>query len=264
MDKGKILSNLHKNEDKLLLSKVFDRYEKSMRNSIPVHTDFLDPYQRAIVEKYIITDNCSFYGGYPGAERVIAVFVPEFMSADIDNLDEEFNTFFRCIFIESSKGDKLTHRDYLGALMALGIKREKIGDIILSNETSCYIIVLSEIAEYIIFNLNKVGRKNVKVKECSKEQIPIPEKNIKSINTTVASLRLDCITGASLGISRSKASEMIKSGKVYVNWEAVLNPDKQLKEGDTLSIRGKGRIMLAKIAGTTKRDRISIKLDKLV
>lgn len=154
-------------------------------------------------------------------------------------------------------------RDYLGSLMGLGIKREKIGDIIVKDE-DCSIVVLSDIAGYIAGNLSKVGNTGVGIEVGGTGGLTVPEPKVREIKVTVASLRLDSIAAPGFGISRSKAAEFIKAGRLYHNWVATENPDKPVREGDVLSIRGRGRVVIESAGGRTKRDRIGVVLKKLV
>jgi RNA-binding protein YlmH len=257
-----ILKRSGKPEDRLLASKILDKAELSDRIGKPVHTDFLDPYQQGLVEKAFsgIGDmEYDFYGGYVGAERAVAIFRPDFYEPE----EAEYDSFMRLLIIRANSREGLTHRDYLGSLMGLGIKREKTGDIIVADE-SCSIVVLSDIAGFIAGNLVKVGNTGVSVEIGDTGGLLVPEPKIREIKVTVASLRLDCIAAPGFGISRSKAAEFIRAGKLNHNWVVTENPDKSVREGDVLSIRGKGRVVVETVGGKTKRDRIGVVLKKLV
>lgn len=263
INKEMIIKKVSKAEDKLLVAKVLDKAAKSQRTTDTVNTDFLDPYQRSVVEKALAACadlNYFFTGGYAGAERVILIFRPNFMSFDEE---DTISLPLKMLDIKLLGRESLTHRDYLGSLMGLGIKREKIGDILVKQDSSS-VIVLEELADYISSNLTKVG--NIKVSTEIKDisELSEQEVNTKDINTTVASIRLDSIASSGFGMSRSKICEFIRAQKVNLNWEMTDNPAKQLKEGDTISIRGKGRVVLEEVGRTTKKGRISILLKRLV
>jgi len=264
LEKELILKKLSKIEDKLLMSKMLDKALKSLTSRSVTHSDFLDPYQRRLIEKTLsgCSDfDCIFDGGYTGAERVIAVFRPNFMSIEEDGIER--GVFFRLLNIKPRAGDNLSHRDYLGSLMGLGIKREKIGDIIVYTDW-CAVVVLKDIADYIKYNLVKIGNTRVDVDVKSIHELQVPEPKVKEISTTVASLRLDCISSAGFGISRSKIAELIRVGKLNLNWETADSPARHIKEGDTISVRGKGRIVLESIKGRTRKDRISVSIKKYI
>ena len=262
LDRDSILRKLDKIDDKLFTARVLDRVLRAEKTKDAVFTDFLDPYQLKLVEKALtgVNDiNYTINGGCSGAERVIAIFGPNFMS------DEELQSVqpFSVISIKPVSRENLTHRDYLGALMGLGIKREKIGDII-ARADSCDVIVIEEIADYIKYNLWKVGNARVDVEIKDLSQVRTHQPKVKEINATVASLRLDVVASPGFGMSRSKMTEFIKAGKVSLNWEATDNATKQVKAGDNISMRGRGRVVVESIGGTTKKGRISIALKKYI
>lgn len=262
VDKDKILKKVSKIEDKLLIAKVLDKAFKTQKAKVYAYTDFMDPYQKGLIEKLLAGESgldFDFDGGYDGAERVITVFRPDFMSYDEDS----FEMPFRLVDITFNIKESLNHRDFLGSLIGLGIKREKIGDILV-REDGCSIVVLGDIAEYIKYNLARVGNVNVKVELKDMDDIQLEELEVKIINKTVASLRLDCIAAAGFGMSRNKVTEFINAEKVFVNWNAVPNTAKVLNEGDTISLRGKGRIILEEVGRTTKKGRIGISIKKLI
>ena len=261
-NRERILQKATNIEDKLLLSRILDRASKAEEICDFVWTDFLDPHQRNVAEKALAAMrdvDYAFSGGYDDAERVVIVFNPNFMS--FEDLDP--GRIFKVIDVSVKGKETLSHRDYLGSLMGLGIKREKIGDILV-REGSCSIITLSDIAEYIKYNLTKVGNSRVETEISEIEDLQLPERKVKEIRTTVASLRLDCITGAGYGISRTKASDLIKAEKVNVNWELETSLTRQLKAGDTISVRGKGRVVVEEIGCPTKKGRIGVLLKKFI
>lgn len=246
------------------MAKLLDKAEFAAKAHRLVHSDFLDPHQVQLAEKLlssVCTCEYSFFGGFAMAERAVVLFRPEFIG------DDEWLRFqdemIKSIEIKPLCRNTLSHRDYLGALMSLGIRREVTGDILVREE-SCSIIVLSEIAQYITENLFKVGNIGVDVTISGIMELSTPEPKISEIKTTVAALRLDSLCAHSFGLSRSKAAEFIKAGKVQLNWEATLSVDKQVREGDTVSLRGKGKAVLDKVGGRTKKDRIAISIKKFV
>lgn len=267
IDKDSILKRVLKLDDKLFISKLLDKAFRAGKSGIVSHSDFLDPYQKSIFQKVFsgLSDiNYVLDGGYAGAEREIAVFCPDFVVLDeFDYTDYVDKRPISVLQVEVKNASGLTHRDYLGSLMGLGIKREKIGDILVRAE-GCNIFVLSEIADYIIYNLNKIADSKAVVQIGDLDEVEIPDSKVREINSTVASLRLDSVASAGFGISRSKITEFIKAQKVNLNWETIDSLTKQVKEGDTISIRGKGRVILQEVGGTTKKGRIGVVLKKLL
>jgi RNA-binding protein YlmH len=222
------------------------------------HTDFLDPRQQKIAEDILSMNKSichTFSGGIAESERAVCLIHDE----NYELTEEEIPITILSITWSKSSNKKLSHRDFLGSILGCGIKREKIGDIIL-DEGSAYVACMSDISRYLLYNLNKVG--SVSVSVCETKQPHKKEEDIKVIASTVASLRLDSVIATGYGISRAKAVETLKSGKVKVNWEDTVSSSREMKQGDIISLRGKGRIVLEEVAGTTKKDRIRITIKK--
>ncbi len=263
MNREEVIRKVTKSEDKLIVSKVLDRFFLSEKTNKLTITDFLDPHLQSVVSKCLEAGNVEnylFYGGYDGAERAIVAFCPSNMS---ENREPELAGLFKAIKISLIHRENITHRDYLGSLMGLGIKREKIGDILVKDE-HCLVIVHNDIADFIRYNLDKVGNVRVQVEYIDIENLKAYEPKVKDIRTTVASLRLDSIASAGFGISRSKVANFIRAEKVNLNWETTPSLTKLVKEGDVISIRGRGRVVLQEIGKTTRKDRISVYLKKFI
>ena len=273
-----MLKAINKPEDRLVFAKLLDKAGFTAKTNKPAHSEFLDPRQANLAKRLLTTvdaGECRFFGGFPGAERVVALFYPDFMSDD--ERDEYNDTVLKVLEIVPNAAGSLSHRDYLGSLMALGIRREVTGDILVEAE-KCNILVLKDIAAYIASNLFKVGNIGVNLRitdiidltetdsECIDGSLTNLAANskISEIKTTVAALRLDSICAPAFGISRSKAAEFIRAGRVNLNWEMIQNPDKLVREGDTISLKGKGRAVLGKVGGKTRKDRLAINISKLV
>ena len=158
---------------------------------------------------------------------------------------------------------KLTHRDYLGSLMGLGIKREMTGDIIV-RDGGADIIIMKEIADFLLMNYEKAGRANLKLEIADITSLDTGTVNTEEKRDTVASLRLDNLVSSVFGLSRSKAQEAIKTGFVFVNSSQAQKPDMQLNEGDKLVLRGRGKAILREPQGQTLTDRIYIIFDRYI
>lgn len=262
MDKQDIIKRLEKNEDKLFVSKVLDKIERCRKINQTVHTDFMDPYQRKLIESFIHKTegmNFHFSGGFEDAERVVLFICPDY----IEPMDLDWEEYFTPLGILVKNSEKLTHRDYLGSLMGLGIKREKIGDIVISKDIA-QIIAFNEIADYIEYNLIKIGRESVQIERIGLEDLFVKEIKSKDISGFVASLRVDCIASIGFGISRSKIAQLINAEKLNLNWGPLNNTSKILKEGDTISLRGKGRMVIESIGNMSKKGRIFVNIKRLV
>ena len=169
----------------------------------------------------------------------------------------------RCIRAEFRGEHTLTHRDILGSLMGEGIVREKVGDILVTDD-SCDIIAAESVTEYLLSSWNSAGRAKLAVREILSRDLHIPVQKTEQIRDTVATLRLDAVASGGFRMSRGKAAELIAAGRVQVNWLECTKPDRLLSEGDVVSARGVGKFKLAQVGGTTKKGRISILLERYV
>jgi len=161
--------------------------------------------------------------------------------------------------IEYRQQDTLGHRDILGSLMALGIERDTIGDII-ADEPPITLVCLPKLGGYIIENLTKAGRIGINITEISLNELPVRTETLHNKTDTVASLRLDAVISAAFGLSRTKAAELISAGRVNLDYELCMQPAKELSEGALLSVRGLGRARLLKAGGVSKKGRILIQI----
>lgn len=246
-------------EDREILSKIKGKINVCKKNHQVVFTDFLSPSH---IEKciHLVKENseldCFTVGGYNEAERNILVLYPHFI------MREEIVLPIKAVRISvNAKEADFTHRDVLGAILGLGLKREKIGDILISGK-SADVILYKEAAEYISIYLTNISRYSVTCEEIKFEELKTLDTDVVTSRIIVPSLRLDAVLSHALNKSRSAVNESIKSGKIKINHQETQNPSAQLKEGDLLSIRGYGRIRFQNIAGTTKKDRIVIFVNK--
>lgn len=262
MDKQKILNKYSKPEDKLLISKMLDKIELAKTKNKIQYTDFLDGYQKHLLEKILIQENQENYiisGGLDDSERNSIIFYPEKLK-EVAKVNYQTILPIVCIRIQLPKEmyGQYSHRDYLGGMIKLGIKREKIGDILVF-EDGADILILEEIAQFLLQNLNTLTR----FSKSKIEEIPIKEVREKciqkqEIQIIVASMRLDSVIAEILRTSRGKAEEIIKEARVFINFENVDKLTKQVKEKDLITIRGKGRFEIGVQEGLTKNGRIKI------
>lgn len=194
------------------------------------------------------------YGIFEDAERKMVAF----------SYDEVWDYPMDLLMIKcNSKFNKLYHKDYLGSIMALGIKREKLGDLILK-EDKCYLSTSTEISTYIKYNLTSIGKSACTIDILDRDFNEIPLYNFESIVTNVSSLRVDCVVSSLCNISRTRAEELIRQGKVLVNYSEVLRKDKILKNNSVMTVRGYGKFKIIEEAGWTGSGRIKIIVKKFV
>lgn len=192
----------------------------------------------------------------------MAVFLPYYMDINEENdivdyfAQDRKSCPLALIKATVQKGSRvLTHRDYLGSLLALGIKREVIGDILVSAQET-YIFILREMAEFLLLNYSKAGRTNLTLTQVPLDDVVAFEPQTELKTDTVASLRLDNIVASAFGLSRTKANEAIRNGLVFVNSLEETKPDSRLKEKDKLVLRGQGKVLLDEIGGRSRKDKI--------
>ena len=265
MDKSKLLDRLGAaGEDRLLLAKVLDRAGQAQSRNIPAATDFLSPQQQALALDLlrlagIPETGYMSLGGYEGAERNILLFLPDWLEA----ADAGSQSPIRCLRASFREEEKLTHRDFLGSLMGMGIVREKVGDILVG-PAGADIMVLDTVAEFLLQSWNSAGRARLAVTAIEPWEVRVPEAKCQEVRDTVSSLRLDAVASAGFRMARGKAAELITSGRVQVNWRECTKPDKLLTAGDTVSARGFGKFELTEVGGVTKKGRTAIVLKRYV
>ena len=261
MDKGQLLDRLGAaGEDRLVLAKILDRAEQAGNRNIPAATDFLSPAQLAQAGEALRLagfpeTGYAALGGYETAERRLLLFLPDWLEAE----DAESQSPIRCLRAAFRAEYKLTHRDFLGSLMGMGIVREKVGDILVGPD-SADLIVLDTVADFLLRSWDSAGRARLAVSAIEPDNLHIPAVSCKEARDTVSSLRLDAVASAGFRMARGRAAALIESGKVQVNWRECTKPDKLLSAGDTVSARGFGKFELKEVGGVTKKGRTSIVL----
>lgn len=264
MEKSQLLGKITSDaEEKLTLARLLDQWERSRNRNIPTSTNFLTPQEQSLAETLLrqlgAAEEVSFAGGYTGAERCIALFLPDYLDDGLYAHDEEYPICaVRCTYREE---DKPTHRDFLGSLMGLGIRRNMVGDILVTPE-SCDILLRREIMPFVLQNYISAGRTHLKVAQVPLENLHLPEQKRQEIRDTVATLRLDSVISSAFRISRTKAADLIRSGRVEVNWRMCDKTDRMCAQGDVFTARGFGKCTLAEVGGLSKKGRITIRLER--
>lgn len=271
MDKVAQLTKLQKDEEKILIAKVLDKLKLVYSKNRFENTQFLDLSQKRLVQDILIKrkeTNYEFFGGFKEAERTaLFLFSNDFINLNDENTSEinkrKNKIYEQVISVISIKLPKelygtFGHKNYLGAIIKLGVKREKIGDILVRND-GADIIILKEIENFLFNNLNTLTRfQKSKIEIKSIEEITYIEKEKKVFKINVPSMRLDAIVGELAKISRNDANTFIEQERVFINFKEELRNSKEVKENDIITIRGKGRYTINKILGESKSKRINI------
>ena len=240
------------------LSRCEDFEQSVLKYKSVRFSHFVSPHDLALfVKRYQLSPDVKFmsYGGSEDAERVILGFFPDFL--EIENKD------FPIVPLKISNLGTLNHRDVLGAILGLGIKREMVGDIYF-DDGFAFIMCEKTAADYILYNLKTVGRQNVDVVACELHETFSLEHKFEEFNVIVASTRLDAVVSTAARMSRNDASRHILSENVNLNFMTEENPDKKVVPGDVISIRHHGRFLIDDAIGETKKGRIILKIKKYI
>lgn len=261
MNRGNIEKIAHTPEDRLLLAKLWDKIDAGLRRSIPANTCFLSPREIEMA-RYLFGDLEGLvpFGGYDGAERQMLCYLPDYLDEASLYEDESPLVCLRSSFYE---GETLSHRDFLGALMGIGINRETIGDICVS-QGSCDFFATAEIAPYLLREFHSAGRVKLRLTKIPLSQVRVPEPAVTEIRDTLASLRLDNVISAGFRIGRSAAAQYVTAGKTAIDGLPCEKPDKTVAAGMKISVRGLGKIKLETVNGQTKKGRISVVIHRYV
>ncbi len=258
IDRDKVIRYYRASGDEILAAKLLDNAEVAEKSRKYKVTEFLDPYGLSMAETVKAHSQgllLSTSGGYAQAERVKAVFLTEGYSSEVD-----FD-IAALQFEWDERYAELSHRDVLGGLLGMGIKREVVGDILMLRN-GCQVILDAAMAKLVLAECSRLGAASVNVKAITLDAIVGREEKTKEIRATVASLRLDSVAAAGFGMSRSKMAEEIEAERLKVNWKETRSTSHAVKVGDILSMRGRGRVEVAEITGQTKKGRVGLLLKR--
>lgn len=250
-------------EDELLFATLDDKAAECLNNYTVTNTNFLDIYRQSAVIDYLKVRKIKYelYGGFNDSERKLAVFLPDYVES-IDYLSENPEISPICVLvIKKDSFSTLTHRDYLGAIMGLGVKREMLGDIVV-NDRGCAVAVIKSIAKYIADNLTSVGHGSVQVEISDSFSEFQREESYEIKRCYVSSMRVDSILSSAFSISRSVALEKIRRGEVFLNSVEVTKPDMRVPFSSKLVLHGKGKIIIDVDEGITKKGRQAFTVKK--
>ena len=261
MDRSNIDKIAQTPEDRLLLAKLWDKLQPGFQREIPASTCFLSPREQEMA-RFLFWDvpGLVSFGGYENAERKMLIYVPEYM--DTDSIWESDSPVV-CLRASFYHTESPSHRDFLGALIGLGITREMIGDICVGEE-SCDFFVTDEVAPFLLQNFESAGRVKLGLKQIPLSDASIPEPEVTEIKDTLASIRLDSVISSGFRIGRSAAAQYIGAGKVTIDGLACEKPDKAVSEGAKIAVRGLGKMKLVSIGNLTKKGRISVVIHRYI
>ena len=233
--------------------------ETCFRRDVPTNTDFLNLSEQTIFQyvsgmlppvRYVLS------GGFESSERKVVCFLPSYEEELIDPP-------YDCVKIDPVNrkfAEELSHRDYLGAIMNLGIERSMLGDIVIKDGTA-YVFALKKMSRYLTESLTTIRHTSVTA-VITEDAGDILKPEFEEIQGTVSSVRLDSIVALCGRLSRTKAAAYIESEKVFVNGQIVTNVSRSMKDGEIISVRGIGKFKFDSAGGQTKKGRTVVTLLK--
>ena len=260
-------------EFKLFYAKLDDLEKRALCGTVS-HSAFLTPSEIYRAEKYFEAkgnkDKICFFGGYFSAQRKQIFLLPEYLSDVYEGeelfaaLEDEFDSSISALKICGSGFKKLTHRDYLGSILSLGIERNTLGDICVLDDNSAIVFCNVEVSNFILFELNAIGNDKVKIEKISVDKNMASSQKYQGFTDTVASERIDCVVASLFNLSREKAQNLIKGGFVEFNYEIATKVDDKVEAGDIISARGFGKFVIRDLSQSTKKGRLRLFADKYI
>lgn len=247
--------------ERQMASRVVDLVRQTLQTADPRTTGFLDPAQQEVLRQILqrIPDvRFVMFGGYRNAERKRAIIMPSYFINEY--LDFQIGAVE---IVTDGQGESLSHRDYLGAVLSLGLNRDRIGDIVVLEDCG-QVFVDAGTQEFLETTLTRVGRFRATARPIDPDRVEVAPERIQEIERTVASLRLDSVAAAGYSTSRTKMAREIKARQVKLNWDQVTRPDVLVSAGDVIAMPGRGRVVLDQVVGETKKGRVRIRLKKLL
>ena len=252
---SRFLDKITKSDSDYFLAKAMDQIYLCSQENAPKFTEFLDPTRRQNAQ-FCLAGVSQFgidiikNGGYDEAERMMLGFYPK--NADIVDFP------IAKILVEyQAKHASLTHGDFLGAILGLGLDRSIVGDIVML-PSSAVVIAESRVADFLLGSLHKVGKTAVSASLLPANAYFFGMDSRVRNRVICTSLRLDNVLAAAFKLSRGDSASLIKSGKAFVNWQTANSPAKVVKENDMLTLRKYGRVKIAEVVGKSKKDHFLI------
>ena len=270
---------------RLLYSRLDDLCRRGERGEAAV-SPYLTPreakYARAHLSARIRSGTAVLWGGYPEAERVRAVILPDYTegliapealaldpaaalcSAGLDDLAEAVRSAVCSVLVKGSGFRELSHRDYLGSVLGLGLERDAMGDILISDVHSAVLLTDARVGDFLMTALEKVAADTVRVSRLPEGTALAGTRRLQPISDTVASERLDCVVAALCNLSREKAQLAVKAGIVELDYEVVEDCSAAVDAPAVISVRGYGKFAVHAFDGTTRKGRIRLVAGKYI
>ncbi|MBO4359844.1 MAG: hypothetical protein J5822_03090 [Eubacteriaceae bacterium] len=239
-----------------------ERLEESARMAsermIRIYTDFYEPNLQHIIEREMgryPASGCAFFGGHDFTERKMLCVHPR------GEAPSERDFPIDCVQIPLPKKSGVSHRDVLGSVLALGVERDQTGEITV-RDNLVQLFVARPIGQLIADELRQIGGVGVIPRIASPDEVKVYEPRFTPVSVIIPSMRIDALIHAVYRLSRNEAAAFVKGEKVFINHEVITKPGRDVKEGDIVSVRSKGRFVVEKVAGQTKKGNIKIDVKK--
>ena len=240
-------------ENNELIRRAEDLSERCRRSGVLTHSGFLSPAEQYKIETWAGRSGARLllHGGGEACERAAAFFLPDWMEEDAFDPAE----YLSALRITAYYGEP-GHRDYMGAILGMGIGREWLGDIRVDGNLA-YVFCMPSVMRHLL-GIEQVGRVSVKAEELPLSAVPAPKREVKELSFSVMSMRLDAIVAGLFHLSRTEAARLIEAGFLQLNYEECLKTDKPVREGDVLSLRGAGKGKITGTGGTSRKGRLFV------
>lgn len=251
-------------KDELITAKIEDRISQCRDGYYVTSTGFLDTHEQALAiaaSRHAAGVKAIMYGGYYGAERRMLVCVPRDLPLSDEEAVDGLVNVLRVKLPAITR--ELSHRDYLGSLLGLGIERRLAGDILVRPD-GADVLIVPGIGDFLMNELHRIGPVEVKTEIVPADELIIPEERFEYIRDSVSSIRLDSVVSSAFRLSRGKAAEAIRRGLVSVDHAECVKPDAAVSEGSSIVLKGKGKAVLEEAGGESRKGRIRIVIKKFI
>lgn len=248
-------------KEEFFLKRIRELANISYHRDIVTFSDFLNLNEQNIVSSQDFRSlgvTVESFGGYENAERQMVAFHP-------DALAFPWEYPIDCLRVEPKAlkfSEELGHRDYLGAILNLGVDRSVVGDILVQ-EKAAWFFCLQKMTDFFLENLCRVRHTNILITKVG-DPGELPSPNLTTVSGTCSSVRLDALIALAFRESRSSMVSYIEGGQVFVNGRIVTSNGYEPKEGDIISVRGKGRFLYEGVSRQTKKGRLSVRISRYV
>lgn len=259
--KSKILERFENREEKMLVSNVLDKAYRFEKTEKLEYTPFLNLNEYNVVSQILdyLKIEYETYISNKYSDKKVIFFVPSYITKD----NKLYSEYITCIKIVPNVKGKLQHKDFMGCIYNLGIKREVIGDIFVINDV-CYFFLMSSVKDYVLTNLTRVGNQEVTLTEIEldSDELQNIQVNIIDKEYIVPSLRVDAVCSTVFNLSRNEIKEKIVKGDMCINDKVSYYPSDVIKENDIISLRRCGKIVIKEQVRNTKSGNIVLNIGR--